>query len=84
MDLPHLTVEAYAGYKGEETPRAFTLEGVRLLVSEIVARWYTETHCYFRIFASDQHRYVLRYDLDKMIWELVMGETMNDEGSKST
>ena len=76
-DMPHVTVEAYAGYKGEETPRAFTLEGARLLVSEIVARWYTETHCYFRVCASDQHRYVLRYDLDNLIWELVMGETTN-------
>jgi hypothetical protein len=77
MDLAHVTVEAYAGYKGEETPRAFTLEGGRLLVSEIVARWYTETHSYFRVCASDQHRYVLRYDLDNMSWELVMCETTN-------
>lgn len=75
MNSPHVTVEAYAGYKGEETPRAFTLEGVRLLVSEIVARWYTETHSYFRVCASDQHRYVLRYDLENMSWELVMCET---------
>ena len=74
-ELAHVTVEAYAGYKGEETPRAFMVEGSRLLVSEIVARWYTETHSYFRISASDQHRYVLRYDLDNMSWELVMCET---------
>jgi hypothetical protein len=76
-ELAHVTVEAYAGYKGEETPRAFMVEGSRLLVSEIVARWYTETHSYFRISASDQHRYVLRYDLDNMSWELVMCEITN-------
>ncbi len=73
--MAHVVVKAYVGYKGEETPRAFMLEGSRLLVSEIVARWYTETHSYFRVCASDQHRYVLRYDLDYLIWELVMGET---------
>jgi hypothetical protein len=73
--MPQTTVEAYAGDKGEETPRAFILEGNRLLVNEIVARWYTETHSYFRVYASDQHRYVLRYDLDHLIWELVMCET---------
>ena len=78
MDMPHVTIEAYAGYKGEETPRAFTLDGARLLVSEIVARWYTETHSYFRVCASDQHRYVLRCDLDNLIWELVMCETTDD------
>ncbi len=32
MTFPNVTVEAYAGYKGEETPRAFTLDGVRLSV----------------------------------------------------
>ena len=79
MHMAHVTVEAYAGYKGEETPRAFMLEGDRLLVSEIVARWYTETHSYFRVCASDQHWYVLRYDLDNLIWELVMCE-MTDRG----
>ena len=73
--MAHVRVEAYAGYKGEETPRAFTLEGTRLLVSEILARWYTETHSYFRVCASDQHRYVLRYDLNALFWELVMCET---------
>jgi hypothetical protein len=76
MDSAHITVEAYAGYKGEETPRAFTVQGVRLLVREIVGRWYTDTHSYFRISASDQHRYVLRFDLEQCRWELVMCETM--------
>jgi hypothetical protein len=67
-------VEAYAGYKGEETPRAFTLEDVRYEVQEIVARWYTDRHACFKLRASDGHRYVLRYDLDELAWELVMRE----------
>ena len=75
MDRSYINVEAFAGAKGEETPRAFTHEGNRRTVTEIVTRWYTETHCYFRLQADDGHRYVLRYDLDKLIWELVMGET---------
>lgn len=71
---PHVTVEAYAGHKGEETPRAFTLDGTRLSVDEILDRWYTETHSCFRIRAGDGQRYVLRYDLDEELWELVMQE----------
>jgi len=74
MPIPHLTVEAYAGYKGEETPRAFVLDGVRFFVVDIVERWYSENHSYFRIHASDEHRYVLRYHLDGEVWELVMQE----------
>lgn len=79
MAPPHVTVEAYAGYKGEETPRAFTLDGIRLSVNEVLARWYTETHSFFRIYASDHRRYVLRYHLDEEVWELVMQERRLDK-----
>ncbi len=79
MTPPHVTVEAYAGYKGEETPRAFTLDGIRLSVDEILSRWYTETHSCFRIRASDYRRYVLRYQLDEEVWELVMQERSTDK-----
>lgn len=74
MRVPHVTVEAYAGYKGEETPRAFTLDGIRLAVAVVIDRWYTDTHSYFRVRASDDRRYVLRYHSDEGKWELVMQE----------
>jgi hypothetical protein len=72
--MPDVVVEAYAGYKGEETPRAFTLDGVRLVVAEVIDRWYSETHSYFRVRTSDDHRFVLRYHFDDGTWELVMQE----------
>lgn len=68
----NVSVEAYAGYKGEETPRTFMLEGLRHTVSEVLQRWYTETHSYFRVRVEDGGRYVLRYDLEAQVWELVM------------
>jgi hypothetical protein len=74
MDVPYLIVEAFAGYKGEKTPRSFTREGITLRVERIVDRWYTDTHCYFRLAANDGQRYVLRLDLDDECWELVMLE----------
>lgn len=79
MDSPHLTVDAYAGYKGEETPKAFTLDGRKLQVREVVDRWYSQTHSYFRVYASDGQRYVLRFDLDEDCWELVMQERGSEE-----
>ena len=69
-----VVVEAYAGYKGEETPRAFTHQGVRREVREVLERWYTEAHSCFRLRTDDGCRYVLRYDLDACAWELVMEE----------
>jgi len=74
MDGPHLIVEAFAGYKGEKTPRSFTLEGRILQVEQVVDRWDSDTHSYFRVNASDGHRYVLRLDLDEDCWELIMLE----------
>ncbi|MGH7168442.1 MAG: hypothetical protein ACREII_07900 [Nitrospiraceae bacterium] len=70
----NVVVEAYAGYKGEETPRAFIHEGFRHEVREIEGRWYTDRHSYFKLCADDGQRYVLRYDMDDLIWELVMRE----------
>jgi hypothetical protein len=76
MDRSQIAVDTFLGAKGEETPRSFTHDGSQLTVTEIVARWYTETHCYFRLQANDGYRYVLRYDLDRLIWELVMCEAI--------
>ena len=67
-------VEAYAGYKGEETPRSFTVDGTCYAVAEIVGRWDTDTHCYFKVKTTEGHCYVLRFDADKSLWELVMRE----------
>jgi len=72
--MGNLVVDAYSGYKGEETPRAFTHDGVRRIVDQIVGRWYTEGHSYYRVRADDGYRYVLRCDLDNLMWELVMRE----------
>lgn len=68
----NVAVEAFPGHKCEETPRAFIHEGVRREVREILEHWDTERHSYFKCQADDGHRYVLRHDLDHMIWELVM------------
>lgn len=73
-NMGNVLVEAYAGYKGEETPRAFIHNGVRREVREIAERWYTERHSYFKLRADDGCRYVLRYDQDELRWELVMRE----------
>ena len=70
----NVSVEAYAGYKGEETPRAFTLDGKRRTVRDILERWYTERYAVFKLLADDGGRYILRYHLDQGAWELVMRE----------
>jgi hypothetical protein len=79
MHMPHVTVETYAGYKGEETPRSFTLDGRKVPVRTILDCWYTNTHCCFRVLAGDGARYVLRYNLDGGSWEMVMQEGTTED-----
>ena len=49
-------VDCYAGYKGEEAPRAFSHEKRRIEILEILDRWYEGgidpqrvTHNYFKV-----------------------------------
>jgi hypothetical protein len=81
MDRSYINVEAFAGAKGEETPRAFSHEGSQLTVTEIVTRWYTETHCYFRLQADEGSilAYVASHDLENLIWEVGRGPETTEQ-----
>jgi len=63
-------VECYAGYRGEEEPRAFTLGERRFAVLEIGDRWLAPDHRYFKVKADDGSTYVLRHDTASGEWEL--------------
>ncbi len=67
-------VQAYAGYKGEESPRAFRLAGNRVEVMKIMTQWIEEQagsrgrlRC-FRVKGSDWREHVLCCDEEKMEW----------------
>jgi hypothetical protein len=63
-------VECYAGYRGEQEPRAFTLGEHRYEVLDILDRWLAPEHRYFKIKASDGRVLVLRQDAASGGWEL--------------
>ena len=65
-----LQVECYAGYRGEQEPRAFTMGERRYEVLEIVDRWLAPEHRYFKVKADDGRLLVLRYDAGTAEWEL--------------
>jgi hypothetical protein len=66
-----LKVVAYAGYQGEQEPRAFHFDGVRLEVLDIADRWYDPAGRYFKVRASDGALYLLRCDAESLEWQLV-------------
>jgi hypothetical protein len=65
-----LRVECYAGYRGEQEPVAFWLGERRLVVGEIVDRWFAPAQRWFRVRADDGDTYVLRHDEGAGSWEL--------------
>jgi len=65
-----LKVECYAGYRGDEEPRAFALGERRLEVLEILDRWLAPDHRYFKVAASDGDTYILRHDNVTGEWTL--------------
>ena len=73
--LKVISVSCYSGYKANERPVGFTVRGRNLVVEEIMDRWYGADHSYFKILASDQKIYLIRYDQDEDLWTLekIMG-----------
>ena len=65
-----IAVECYAGYRGEQEPRAFTLGERRLEVTSILDRWLAPDHGYFKVAADDGNTYILRHDEVRDEWEL--------------
>ena len=60
---PHLlavTVECYAGHRGEETPRVLVLGDRRIDVVDVLDAWLAPDHRYFKLRGDDRHTYLVR------------------------
>jgi hypothetical protein len=74
MPGKNIKVAAYAGYKGEECPRAFIVDGEEIDALEIVDRWIEEEaggrrqKRYFTVKGSDGSVHTLSYDPVLMEW----------------
>jgi hypothetical protein len=68
MSLP-IKVEAYFGFRANERPTRFDLDGVLYTIDIIEAQWYSPTAHYFRVFSSGK-RYLLRFEELQDIWTL--------------
>jgi hypothetical protein len=65
-----IRVECYAGYRGEQEPRAFLLGERRLEVRELLDRWLDTAHRYFKVRVDDGQIFILRHDEGTGEWEL--------------
>jgi hypothetical protein len=68
--LMTIHVECYSGYRGETEPRAFLLGERRLAVVEVIDRWLSLDHRYFKVKADDGDVDILRHAEDSGEWTL--------------
>jgi hypothetical protein len=70
--MMEVRVESYAGYKAEERPIRFQLDGCVHTVEELLDQWYSPDATYFRVRADDGNLYVLRHGISPQqdVWTL--------------
>jgi hypothetical protein len=74
-------VDAYSGYRANERPVRFALEGRTYDVAEIESRWYSPDADFFRIRTSDGDLYLLRYERTDDAWTLESPTVIRDRGA---
>ncbi len=74
MREERIEVTAYAGYRGEESPRVLLLDGARVVVRKVLEQWTEEAaatgerrRC-FKVKGSDFRTHVVCYDEGRMAW----------------
>lgn len=69
-----ISVDCYAGYRGEETPLRFRLGNRLIEIAEVVDRWLAPDYRYFKVRTSEGETYILRHDTTTGVWGLTLFE----------
>lgn len=77
-----ISVECYAGYRGEETPRRFRLGQRGVAVNKVLDRWLAPDHRYFKVLGDDNAIYILRHDIAAWNWELTFFSQIVDSDKR--
>jgi hypothetical protein len=68
-----LQVECYSGYRAEERPTLFRLDGREYRVEEVIDQWYGRDDAWYKVRAHDGNHYILRHQtsVPDGAWDLV-------------
>ncbi|MEE8278033.1 MAG: hypothetical protein V3R89_04865 [Thermoanaerobaculia bacterium] len=79
MNMTHepltVRVQCYAGHRGEQTPRRFSMGERTVEIREVLDAWLSPDHRYFKLRAEDGGVYILRHDLVRDRWEVTLFES---------
>ena len=76
-----IRVECYSGFCWEETPRALWFGSKRIEIEQLLDRWISPDHRYFKIHTVDKDLYIIRHDPNAWRWELVFFRASGFENS---
>jgi len=65
-----IMVETYSGYKADERPMRFYIDGTAHDIAAIADRWYGPGYSYFKVSDTEGSLYILRHDESRDIWEI--------------
>jgi hypothetical protein len=65
-----IEVQCYSGYKADERPLSFVLDGKKLMIDKIIDRWRTPGYDFFQVVADNGKTYLLKNDRESGRWVL--------------
>jgi len=68
--MKRVKVTAYSGYRAEEKPRKFELEGREITVKEILYEWRDEEGWGFVVIGDDEKKYRLKFYEKEDCWSI--------------
>lgn len=80
--LLRVRVECYAGYRSDETPRRFFVGDRSIEVIDVLERWFSPEHRYFKLRGDDGGLYVLRHAVFQGHWELTLCDSGRAEATR--
>ncbi len=60
--MTEMRVDCYSGYKADERPVRFRLDGHEYLVEELLDQWYGQNDVFFKVRADDGNLYILSHE----------------------
>jgi hypothetical protein len=68
--MKRVKVIAYSGYRAEERPMRFELEGKEIMVKEVISEWRDEEGWGFMVTGDDAREYFLKYLEKEDCWSI--------------
>jgi hypothetical protein len=65
-----IKVEGYSGFKLNERPVRFHLDGNEYAIENVLDQWYGPEATYFKVRAGDGNDYILKYHAQSDEWSL--------------